>query len=89
MVHFFYRTRPAVELPTAVISLNGGGRAIVSGGHDGIEFSKGTVRRVIAHTHPFSVHATGPSIRDLKALKHFGQKHSYVIERGVLTRFGQ
>jgi hypothetical protein len=37
----------------ALVRLASGERAIVSGGPGGIDFPRGAVSRVIAHTHPY------------------------------------
>lgn len=74
------------DLEHAVVSMHDGRRLLVSGGRHGIELS-GDVRRVIGHSHPWSLRSSGPSEGDLDAIRDLGQWHSYLLERGELTRF--
>jgi hypothetical protein len=66
----------------AVVRLSTGERALVSGGHTGIEFPAGSIRRIIGHTHPYDVIGVGPSDADRAALRQLGQKSSWLFERG-------
>lgn len=50
-------------------------------------YVKRAVRRVIGHSHPWSLPASGPSGGDLDALQQLGQRSSYLLERGSLTKF--
>jgi hypothetical protein len=72
-------------LEHAIISLKGGGRAIVRGGSGGIQFGD-DLKRVLLHTHPVT---TGPSAADFRMLEQLGQRHSYIYELfgGSLSRF--
>lgn len=74
------------DIEHAVVSLNDGRRVLVSGGRHGIELSN-DVRRVIGHSHPWSLPPSGASAGDLDALRQLGQRSSYLLERGELTRF--
>ncbi len=61
-----------------------------SGGHDGIRLGK-NVTRLYGHTHPYGL-PTGPSDADFNALRtlgrrSLGQRHSYWMEGGLLSRF--
>jgi hypothetical protein len=72
----------------AVVSLQSGGRALVSGGQGGINLTELGVKRILGHTHPYG--GTGPvvpSALDFNALQQLGQRHSYILERGELIRF--
>jgi len=71
----------------AIVTLANGERAIVSGGKHGIIFDTDKVKRVIAHTHPYSSPGTGVSVDDLDMLQKLGQQRSYLLERGRVFRF--
>jgi hypothetical protein len=73
----------------AVISLTTGERLLVSGGPKGITFEGMALRRIIGHTHPYHLPATGPSKADFNALKQLRQRNSYLLEHGILTKFGE
>jgi RHS repeat-associated protein len=70
----------------AVVRLATGGRAVVSGGEKSIDFGN-KITRLFAHTHPYHLGATGPSAADSLALKALGQRSSYLLEHGSLTKF--
>jgi hypothetical protein len=72
----------------AIVSLKDGTRAIVKGGERGMKIPADT-RRLIVHTHPYHLGASGPSIHDINALKSLGQVHSYLLERCRQARFGR
>jgi hypothetical protein len=76
-------TQPAKSVLTyrsgnehALVRLASGERSIVSGGPGGIDFPRGAVSRVIAHTHPYGTGATAPSSADFAMLDEYGQKSS-------------
>jgi hypothetical protein len=71
----------------ALVSLTTGERVIVSGGPTGIDLSGLSVRRIIGHTHPYHLAPTGPSAADFGALQQLGQRSSYLLEHGDLSRF--
>ena len=71
----------------ALVKLANGERAIVSGGPTGIALSD-DVTRVFAHSHPYHLPATGPSAADFGMLSAFGQRSSWLLEHGTLSRFG-
>ena len=71
----------------AVVKLADGTRAIVSGGQGGINFAGGQITRIFGHSHPYQLPATGPSALDFESLQILGQRSSYLLEHGVLTRF--
>lgn len=71
----------------ALVKLADGSRAIVSGGRGGINFASGQVKRLFGHTHPYHLPSTGPSAADFQALHSLGQRSSYVLEHGIITRF--
>lgn len=45
------------------------------------------VSRIYLHTHPYQLLASGPSAADYEGLQQLGQTSSWVLERGLLTRF--
>ena len=71
----------------ALVSLANGERVIVSGGPTGIDLSALNVRRLIAHSHPYHLAPTGPSPADFSALETLGQRSSYLLEHGTVTKF--
>jgi hypothetical protein len=71
----------------ALVRLASGERAIVSGGPGGITWSRGQVTRLFGHTHPYGTPPTGPSAADFKVLGKLGQRSSWLLEHGQLTRF--
>ena len=79
------------DIEHAVISYKNGSRALISGGRDGIAFSAeqvGNIRRILGHTHPYSLPGTGrPSPEDVNALRILHQRSSYLLEQGVRTKF--
>jgi len=77
----------ASDVEHAVVTLKDGRRVLVSGGKHGIELTK-DVKRVIGHTHPYSLPPSGPSTGDLNALRELKQRNSYLLERGELQKFG-
>jgi hypothetical protein len=81
------RTYSSGGLEHAIISLQSGGRVVVSGGTGGIQFGS-DLRRVLMHTHPST---TGPSAADFQMLQQTGQQHSYIYELfgGGRTRFNR
>lgn len=72
----------------ALVRLQNGARALVSGGPGGICFGNLPIQRIIFHTHPFQTPPTGPSAADQAALKALKQVHSYILEHGQVIRFG-
>jgi RHS repeat-associated protein len=72
----------------AIVQLADGTRAIVSGGSGGISFAAGQVTRIFVHTHPYGLLKTGASVGDINALTSLGQKTSYLLEQGTITKFG-
>jgi hypothetical protein len=70
----------------AVVKLNTGERAIVSGRPTSIDFPP-EVTRVFGHSHPYQFSAAGPSEMDYGSLPSFGQRSSYLLEQGELYRF--
>jgi hypothetical protein len=46
-----------------------------------------SARRLIGHTHPYYLAPTGPSAADFGALQQLGQRSSYLLEHGKLTKF--
>lgn len=73
----------------AVVTLADGSRAIISGGPGGITWTEGQITRIFGHSHPYQLPATGPSALDFTALERLGQRSSYLLERGQLTRFSR
>ncbi len=73
----------------AVVKLADGSRALVSGGPGGINFVEGQITRLFGHSHPYQLPATGPSHFDFIALQSLGQRSSYLLERGQLTKFSR
>ena len=73
----------------ALVKLATGERALVSGGPGGITWDLGQVSRVFGHTHPYELPPTGPSASDFAALDALGQRSSWLLEHGLLTRFGK
>lgn len=71
----------------ALVSLTSGERVLVSGGPGGMSFEGFSVRRILGHTHPYQVPPTGPSGADFGALESLGQRSSWLLEHGTLTRF--
>ena len=71
----------------AVVKLANGQRAIVSGGTNGVSFGAGEVTRIYGHSHPYQFGATGPSSQDINALGVLGQKSSYLLEHGTISKF--
>jgi hypothetical protein len=71
----------------ALVKLASGERAIVSGGPGGITWEAGEVTRVFGHTHPYQLPPTGPSPADFGMLDVLGQRSSWLLEHGQLTRF--
>jgi hypothetical protein len=71
----------------ALVKLSSGERALVSGGSRGIEFKEGQITRLFGHTHPYELTKTGPSKADYDALRTLGQKSSYLLEQGSLSKF--
>jgi hypothetical protein len=71
----------------AVVKLATGERAIVSGGPTGITWESGQVTRLFGHSHPYHLAPTGPSPADISTLGVLGQRSSYLLEHGELTRF--
>ena len=63
----------------AIISLQSGGRGIVTGGAGGIDLGAMglELRRVILHTHPLP---TGPSEADFDMLEQLGQRSTWIYE---------
>jgi urease gamma subunit len=78
------------DIEHAVVSFKNGDRFLVSGGRHGIDIPKNQVdqiRRIIGHTHPYSLPITGPSGPDIDGLFQLGQKSSYLFEHGELSKF--
>jgi hypothetical protein len=73
----------------ALVSLTNGQRVIVSGGPTGIDLSALNIRRLLGHSHPYHLAPTGPSPADFAALQALGQRSSYLLEHGTLTKFGR
>jgi hypothetical protein len=73
----------------ALVSLANGERVIVSGGPTGIDLSALNVRSLIGHSHPYHLAPTGPSPADFNALEALGQRSSYLLEHGTLTKFSR
>jgi RHS repeat-associated protein len=73
----------------ALVILANGERVIVSGGPTGIDLSALNVRRLIGHSHPYHLAPTGPSPADFAALEALGQRSSYLLEHGALTKFSR
>jgi RHS repeat-associated protein len=71
----------------ALVRLESGQRAIISGGPTGISWEAGEVTRVFGHTHPYQFSPTGPSGADFEMLKSLGQRSSWLSEHGQLYRF--
>jgi hypothetical protein len=71
----------------AVVRLATGERAIISGGPTGISWESGQVTRLFGHSHPYQLAPTGPSPADISTLGTLGQRSSYLLEHGELTRF--
>lgn len=78
----------------ALVKLANGQRALVRGGPGGITWAEGEVTRIFGHTHPYvgpggvPAPPTGPSGLDFQVLEQLKQKSSWLLERGVLTKFG-
>jgi len=66
----------------AVVTLEDGQRALVSGGPGGIEFEEGSITRIFGHTHPTPA---PPSAADAAALRQLGQSRQYVYHGGDVT----
>lgn|GEM_PF-6764498 len=73
----------------ALVKLKNGQRALVSGGTDGLLFKEGQIQRLYGHSHPYQYAPTGPSTGDIDALSQLGQQSSYLLERGLLYKFGR
>ncbi|MFN0113009.1 MAG: RHS repeat domain-containing protein [Blastocatellia bacterium] len=73
----------------ALVKLASGERALVSGGSGGISFAEGSITRLYGHTHPFQSLATGASVADRTTIQALGQKSSFLLERGTLSKFTQ
>jgi len=71
----------------ALVSLQTGQRALVSGGPKGITLDELPIRRMIGHTDPYHLAAAGASDLDGAALTACGQRSSYLLEHGELSRF--
>lgn len=71
----------------ALVTLTTGERVLVSGGETGIDLSDLPIRRILGHTHPYQFAPTGPSAADFSALEQLGQRSSYLLEHGELSRF--
>jgi hypothetical protein len=50
-------------------------------------FGPGEITKIYGHSHPCQYNATGPSVADFNALQQLGQKSSYLLERGNVTKF--
>ena len=70
----------------ALVRLTTGERALVEGEPDGINFGW-QITRLYVHTHPYYRPTSGPSDDDFAALVDLRQTHSYLLERGLLTKF--
>jgi hypothetical protein len=46
------------------------------------------IENLIAHTHPYQLPATGPSIADYTALNQLGLENSILLEHGQEIPFG-
>jgi RHS repeat-associated protein len=73
----------------ALVKLASGERAIVAGGPGGINFAEGQITRLYAHTHPFQSLATGASAADRVTIQALGQRSSFLLEHGNITKFTQ
>jgi hypothetical protein len=71
----------------ALVKLANGERAIVSGGPGGINLSE-EVAKVFAHSHPYHLPISGPSPADFNMLRALGQRTSWLLEHGDITKFG-
>ena len=58
----------------------------MSGGETGIHGMD--IESLIAHTHPYQLPASGPSIADYTALNQLGQDSSILLEHGQEITFG-
>ncbi|AFD06129.1 RHS repeat-associated core domain-containing protein [Solitalea canadensis] len=67
----------------ALVTLQNGERALVSGGPGGISFKTNQIIRLFGHTHPTSA---GPSSADFVAVKLLNQSKQYVFHGGNITR---
>ena len=54
---------------------------------NGVSFGAGEVTRIYGHSHPYQFGATGPSSQDINALGVLGQKSSYLLEHGTISKF--
>lgn len=75
----------------ALVTLKGGGRAIIGGGEGGITNLEDLgVENIIAHTHPhYDINGMNPSADDLAALEALGQQQSLIYWRGDVYQFGR
>lgn len=71
----------------ALVKLQNGTRAIISGSEKGINFSTNQITKLFAHTHPFGTGASVPSNADFNALSQLGQKSSYLLVDGEIIKF--
>ena len=71
----------------ALVKLQNGTRAIISGTSKGINFATNQISLLYAHTHPFGTGAIVPSSADFQALTALGQKSSYLLADGQLIKF--
>jgi CHC2-type zinc finger protein len=54
-----------------------------------INFAEGQISRLYAHTHPFQSLATGASAADRMTIQALGQRSSFLLEHGNITKFTQ
>ncbi|MFL6286024.1 MAG: RHS repeat domain-containing protein [Pyrinomonadaceae bacterium] len=71
----------------ALVTLANGERALVSGGPGGINFAPGQIIRLFGHTHPYGTGTVGASALDRTAIQALGQRSSWLVEGGKVTKF--
>ena len=71
----------------ALVKLQTGARAIVSGRQRAVDFANMKITRLYAHTHTYFENQIGPSNADISFIRSLGQVSSYLIERGQIYKF--
>jgi hypothetical protein len=71
----------------ALVTLANDERALVSGGSNGINFGPGQITRLFGHTHPYGTGTVGASAADRMAIQALGQRSSWLVEGGKVTKF--
>lgn len=72
----------------ALVKTTAGKSQILRGGELGIDLGD-DVAEVLAHTHPYTVNATGPSADDIAMLVQLNQRSSILLEHSQTIVFGR